>query len=131
VEPATGEPYVEATISGKLVAEDYRVLSEATDEVLQDHEAINLLVRVEDFEGFTAGALWQDLKFDLSHLGQIRRLAIAGETRLQETVSRFSVPFTKAEIRFFGPDEPDAARQWARTGTDPRGEAEQGSTQSG
>ena len=35
------------------------------------------------FQGWDAGAAWEDLKFDLKHFGDIERLAMVGDKKWQ------------------------------------------------
>lgn len=52
------------------------------------------------------------MKFDAKHYHDIERLAIVGESRWQESMSRVCKPFTSAEIRYFPRDRVDEAQAW-------------------
>jgi len=69
-----------------------------------------------DFHGWHAGALWEDMKFDLRHFADIERLALVGETRWQKAMGIFCKPFTKAEIKYFDLNDIDEAYAWIRAG---------------
>lgn len=45
---------------------------------------LHVLVRLEDFQGWEIGALWKDLRFDAKYKGDIGRIAVLGETTLEE-----------------------------------------------
>ena len=51
------------------------------------------------FHGWEAGALWDDIKFDLKHFAHIERLAMVGERKWQHGMATFCQPFTTATIR--------------------------------
>jgi hypothetical protein len=52
-----------------------------------------------DFHDWKAGALWQDIKFDLKHCTDIERLAMVGDKTWEKGMSVFCKPFTTAPRR--------------------------------
>ena len=77
---ATGE-LTHLKLSGKLTKESYESFVPAVEKQIQKHGKLRLLVEMHDFHGWTAGALWEDIKFDTHHWRDIERLAIVGETK--------------------------------------------------
>jgi hypothetical protein len=73
-----------------------------------------MIVVMQGFEGWDAGALWDDIKFDAKHFPLIERLALVGETRWERAMASFCKPFTKAFLRFFSPTQLELAREWCR-----------------
>jgi hypothetical protein len=98
----------------KLDKEDYEAFIPLIESQIQNAAPIRVLVELNDFEGWTAGALWEDTKFAARHFKDIERLAITGESRWKTGVMVFVKPFTSAEVRFFDIQEVDRARQWIR-----------------
>jgi hypothetical protein len=78
---------------------------------IEGGEPMQLLVELHDFEGWTAGALWEDTKFAAKHFKDIKRLAVIGEYRWQKVLTTFFKPFTAAEVRYFDLQAIDSARQ--------------------
>jgi hypothetical protein len=107
-----GGKVLEVQVSGKLAKEDYDHFVPAVERLVKQHGKIRLLVVMHDFHGWTAGALWQDLKFDAKHFHDIERIAIVGETKWQHGMSLFCKPFTTAKIDYFDHSEIDKARAW-------------------
>jgi hypothetical protein len=105
---------VEVKISGKLAGEDYRLLAPEFERLCEQHDKVSLLVELQDFHGWHAGALWEDIKLDLKHFNDIDRLAIVGETTWQKGMASFCKPFTTAQIKYFGPAQRDEALAWVR-----------------
>lgn len=103
---------LKVTARGKLEAKDYDRFSPAVEELIKQYGKLDILLVLDDFHGWTAGALWEDIKFDLKHFGDIRRLAIVGETKWEKGMATFCKPFTRAEIRFFERERLDEARNW-------------------
>lgn len=99
--------------SGTLTAQDYDAAIPELENALELSEGpLRLLICLEDFQGWEIGALWRDLKFDLKHLHDFGRIAVTGETTLEEWGTTLSAPFTNAEMRFFPTDQESVAREW-------------------
>ncbi len=106
---------VEVKATERLTTEDYQRFVPEIERLVKQHGKIRLLFEMHDFHGWTAGALWQDLKFDLKHFRDIERLALVGERKWQKGMATFCKPFTTAEIRYFDQAQADEARTWLET----------------
>lgn len=111
-----GGRVLEVRVSGKLTTEDYQQFVPAVERLIEQHGRLRLLFQMHDFHGWQAGALWEDIKFDLRHFRDIERLAMVGEKTWQKGMSLFCKPFTTAEIRYFGAEELEEARSWLQEG---------------
>ncbi len=111
VEHAEGK-IIEVQLSGKLSKEAYEAFVPATEAKIHEFGKVRMLVVLRDFHGWNAGALWEDLKFDLKHHSHIERLAIVGESKWEKGMSAFCKPFTAAKIQYFDIADLEAARQW-------------------
>ena len=107
---------IEVTLTGTLSAADYEAFLPRTEALLERFETVRMLVILKDFHGWTAGALWEDLKFDLKHFDDVDRLAIAGDSAWEKGMTVFCKPFTTATVRYFDRADLDAARAWVREG---------------
>jgi hypothetical protein len=105
-----GGKLLEVRVSGKLSHDDYQHFVPEFERLVQQHGKIRVLFEMTDFHGWEAGALWDDIKFDLKHFSDIERLAMVGEKRWEKGMSVFCRPFTTATIRFF--DDVEQARAW-------------------
>ncbi|MBR9802612.1 STAS/SEC14 domain-containing protein [bacterium] len=103
---------IEVQLSGKLTKEAYHEFVPFTEEKIKEHGKIRLLVVLHDFHGWDAGAMWEDIKFDLHHFRDIERLAIVGESRWEKGMASFCRPFTTANVKYFEKEQLDEARQW-------------------
>jgi hypothetical protein len=73
---AAAAPHLHLQLSGRLTAEDHRGFVPAIERALAKYEKLRMLVELTPaFDGWTAGAVWQDL------------------------MVRFSSPFTKAPLK--------------------------------
>lgn len=102
--------YIQAT--GKLTREDYEHWVPALDAHLVANKRASILFEMHEFHGWTAGALWADLKFGVQHFTSIDRIAIVGEKPWQKGMAMFCKPFTMARVRYFAAQDIAAARDW-------------------
>ena len=107
---------VEVKISGKLHKEDYEHFVPLFEKLIAQHGKLRLLVEMHGFHGWDAGALWQDIKFDLKHFKDIERLALVGESKWEKGMATFCKPFTSATIRYFDVAQAAAAKAWVEEG---------------
>ena len=109
-----GGKVLEIHASGKLTKEDYHQFVPETERLIKQHGKVRMLFEMSDFHGWDAGAVWEDIKFDLKHFADIERLGIVGEKKWQEWMSAFCRPFTTATIKYFDHAALEEARAWVR-----------------
>jgi hypothetical protein len=103
-------------ISGKLTKEDYEHWVPELERLVRQHGKVRLLVQMHDFHGWTMGALWEDIKFDWKHFGDIERLALVGDRKWEAGMAVFCKPFTRAKIQYFDQSQFDEAVNWINEG---------------
>jgi hypothetical protein len=103
-------------LSGKLTNEDYQQFVPEVERLIRQHGKIRMLVHMHEFHGWTLGALWEDIKFDLRHFAHIERLALVGDRKCESGMAVFCKPFTTATVRFFPEEKADDAWDWIREG---------------
>jgi hypothetical protein len=113
LENATGN-IIEVHVTGKLTKEAYEKFTPATEQWIRRYGKIRIVLVMHDFQGWTAGAAWEDFKFDLKHFNHIERLAIVGETKWEKGMALFCRPFTTAKIQYFNIADLEKARAWVR-----------------
>jgi len=111
-----GGKIVVITLTGKLTTEDYEHFVPEVDRLIKQHGKLRLVVDMHDFQGWTMGALWQDIKFDASHFRHIERLALIGDKAWEHGMAVFCKPFTTATIRYFDRSQADQAKAWIYEG---------------
>ena len=109
---ADGGKVLEIELSGRLQRKDYEHFLPAVERLVKAHGKIRMLVEMHDFHGWSAGALWEDVKFDLKHFRDIERLAIVGEKAWERGMAAFCKPFTTAKVRYFKRPAIEQARRW-------------------
>jgi hypothetical protein len=114
VDPTPVGTIVTLKFREKLDKEDYETFVPMIESQMKNGAPIRLLAELHDFEGWTAGALWEDTKFTAKHFKDIERVAVVGEARWQKGITVFGKPFTSADVRYFDMQEIDRAREWIR-----------------
>jgi hypothetical protein len=103
---------LEVHLTGKMIKKDYETFLPAVERLVKQHGKIRMLVEMHDFHGWTACALWEDIKFDAKHFTDIERLAIVGETKWEKGMATFCKPFTTAKVRYFDHTKAAEAQDW-------------------
>ncbi len=106
---------LEVQVSGKLAREDYAQFVPEFDRVVKQHGLVNVLVDMVDFHGWTAGALWDDVKLDFRHFSDVKRLAMVGDKPWERRMTMMCRPFTAAQVRYYDHSSMDEARNWVET----------------
>ena len=111
----TADKFLHVKVAGKLTKGDYETFAPAVDQQIQEQGKVRILFEMHDFHGWTAGALWEDLKFDFKHWKDIERLAIVGESKWEAGMAVFCKPFTAAKIQYFDVAKLDEAKLWIKS----------------
>jgi SpoIIAA-like len=105
--------YLVLRVSGELGKADYKAAVPELENELKLHAApLRLMIVLEDFRGWDIAGLWQELKFDVKHANDFGRIAVLGESALEEWGTALSKPFFGSEVRYFDLRERATARAW-------------------
>jgi hypothetical protein len=96
---------------GQAGRADYESLIPELEEKIRRFGKINLYWEME-FDGWQPLAAWQDLKFDLKHVNDFRRVALVGDRKWEEWLARVIRPFTPAEVRYYDLSQREEALAW-------------------
>ena len=110
--PTSSDNVLAFKLSGKLHDEDYKTFVPAIDAALTKHPKVRLLAQFHDFHGWDAHALWDDIKFSTTHCTKIDRIALVGEKKWEQWMSKVCKPFTMAKIEYFDAADVDKAKAW-------------------
>jgi hypothetical protein len=103
---------VEIVIKGFVSTKEFEDTAKKLEAFMARRSKVNVLEVIEDFEGMDGAAFWQDFKFSLRHLNDFSRCAIVSDGKWVTPWSEIVAPFFKGEVRYFPPDEIEAAREW-------------------
>lgn len=111
--PESQGGFVALRLTGKLDASDYEGIIPILESRIREHGKLRLYWEMRDFEGWTLGGLWADGGFDAKHANDFTRIALVGERKWHEWMTKLIKPFTDAEVKYFDLDERAAALAWA------------------
>ena len=101
-------------VSGRLSDSDYNAaIPEIEEAIDQVGGKLNAVVELDDLRGWDLSALWKDIKFDVRHYDDFRRIAVVGQSDAEKIGAKASGAFTSAEVEFFQHDAVDDAEAWA------------------
>ncbi len=111
---ATDGNIIWVTVSEKLTDADYTDLTASWEKMIATHGNMRLVFEMENFHGWEPVAAWDDLKFSVTHAQQIERVAMIGDKKWEQWVSKFGSLLTKAQVKYFNLSERSEAEQWIR-----------------
>lgn len=112
--PESSDRCIGFKISGKVSADDYSQLLPRLDEAIAAHGTINLLVVVDDFDGYDSlDAAKADWRFGTHEYRQVRKAAFVSDGKWAARAIRIMDPFTRnTDERTFALDQIDDAWAW-------------------
>jgi hypothetical protein len=116
LEEGTAGKIVTLVFKGKISQDDYELFVPQLEGLMGQDEKIRLLVELRDFEGWTAGAAWEETKFAVKHFNDIERLTVVGDRQWEKAMTKFMKAFTTASVKYFDMSDMEAAKQWIREG---------------
>ena len=105
---------VTVRVSEKLTEEDYETLIPAWERLLREQGSLRMLFVMEDFHGWEPGAAWDDFRFDVRHASKIERVAMVGEKKWQEWLTKIGRVFLPERVRYFDWADLVEAERWVR-----------------
>jgi hypothetical protein len=98
--------------SGKIAAEDYRdVILPALERAAEAGE-VRFLIVMNDFDGMSGGAIWEDLKVGMEHLRSWKRIALVTDIGWMVHATDLFGWMTPGETKTFSLAEKDEAIRW-------------------
>jgi len=110
----TEDRVLEAEVEGRILHDDYVTMIPLLEQAIKEHGSLRCVIDIKSIKGYEPRAMFDDLKFDLTHIRKIERCAILCDKGWLVWVMKFSgliMPFTK--IKCFEPGQHDQARTWA------------------
>lgn len=103
--------------SGLITSKDYsESLVPLIDEAAQEHEKLKLLCVFDQyFDGYSAGAIWDDMRFGFSHLTSFSKLALVTDIDWIRKSAKFFGSLMPTEVMVFDVEDLDDAKEWIVT----------------
>ncbi len=98
---------------GKVTDEDYeRVLVPAVTAALERKDVRLLYVLGDEFDSYSAGAVWADTKLWAGHLTSWQKVAIVSDADWLENAVKAFGWLMPGEVKVFDDDDLDDAKEW-------------------
>ncbi len=100
--------------SGVLRKEDLDDIQSTGIRGMNPHESARVLILIEkDFNGWVKDEAWGDSTFFAEHGDRIEKIGIVGDAEWEAGMLMFnSAGFRRAPVKYFTPDQVDAAITW-------------------
>lgn len=103
---------LDITLKGKVTKEDYETILPTLQSELNGGGVQGVLWDMSPMETVEPRAMWEDLKFDLTHRDSFERIAIVGDESLHKWAAKVFRAMTNAEVKYFDRDDRSAASEW-------------------
>ncbi len=100
---------------GTLNHADYEVITPMIESALEGVQSpkLNVFIDATELEGWEARALWDDFKIGVKHGTEFEKVAIYGNKKWQERLSKIGSWFIHGQVQFFEDDK--QALTWLRS----------------
>jgi hypothetical protein len=99
--------------NGKVESSDYRdVLIPAVDATIASGADVRVVLVFGQWDGMTAGAMWEDLKMGVDHLRRWKKIALVTDVDWMRHATNLFGWMTPGEVKVFGTAELEAATAW-------------------
>lgn len=115
VTPNANSNILECRVSGTLTGADLDHMVPVLKKHIAEAGDPRLLLIMDDFSGWSdIATFWKDLKLDAEYIGEFNRIALVGNARWEEWLTKLVDPLTPNEIEFFEPHAMAHARRWVQ-----------------
>ena len=99
---------------GVITREDYEeTLMPLVEERISARGKVKLLYWCgEEFKGFSAGAMWDDARFGLTHLGDFSKIAVVSDIEWVRQSVKLFAPLMRAPVQVFHNADIEDAKCW-------------------
>ena len=101
--------------SGDITKADYETMVPAVEAALKAHETVHILFDLTEFKWEKAEAWGADMKFGHDYHKKISKLAIVGDKKWEEWLTKVAGTFYAVEAKFYNSDDIDSAWAWLRS----------------
>jgi hypothetical protein len=102
---------IEIVVKGRITRADYKQVLPSAKRIVSQCGSFSAVVDITQAGRLEVGAIWEDVKFDVSYFRKTGRIAYVGGSRFWLWAT--SIPFATGGVRFFPPHAVAEARAWA------------------
>lgn len=105
---------VELTVDGRVSEADFDEIAARLAAFIGDCGQVKILEVVKSFDGMDLAAIPKGVMFDIRHLKDFSHCAVVTDSGWIGPFTRAMAPFFSIDIRVFGLDQEDEAREWLK-----------------
>ena len=109
------EPILGIIMTGEITKEDYDRLNPILEDFERKHDTFKFYAEMHDFKWSSAKAMWEDLKTDIKHLGNIHTAAIVTDKKWIENITDTASIIPNLTAKGFDMDEREQAMEWIKS----------------
>lgn len=117
--PIDGLPrdVIAVRMAGIITSQDYTdTLMPMVSAAAAEHDKVKLLVLLDQyFDGYSAGAMWDDMRLGFSHLNTFSKVAIVTEEEWIRKGAKLFGALMPAEVMVFDLEDLEDAKSWIRS----------------
>ncbi len=102
-------------LSGEVTKAEYDDSVPVFEEKIRKHGKISVYLELDLFEGWTPTALLKEIKYDIKHARDLKKVALVGDQGILNLAASMAKPFTSAEVRHFTMAQREDAWKWVNS----------------
>lgn len=112
----TDETLLVLEVSGKISEQDLKQLDPELHRRKDVSGDSRLVMFMDNFDGYESlEAVWTDLKMDMAHKDDFKKIAIIGDDHWERGLSKLADMISDGEVKFFTEEDKAEAMAWAKT----------------
>ncbi|MBK8051291.1 MAG: STAS/SEC14 domain-containing protein [Anaerolineales bacterium] len=100
---------------GKIEKQDYAEMIPKVEALVQEFKDVRMLCDMSEFKTEAPSAMFADMKFGNEFRHNIVKMAIVGDKRWEEWITKLSAPFYAREAKYFHTADLAKAWEWVRS----------------
>lgn len=101
-------------IDGEVTADELKPLTTILDEKTKQHDKLRIYAEYVGIDNISLKALWEDIKFDISHLTDFEKAAIVTDKEWIGISAGLANLIPGLDVKFFKFSEQEQAQQWIK-----------------
>ena len=100
-------------VSGKLSGDDYHYVIPILNQMIEEHGKLRVVIDLNDFGGMSLHAIFDELKFDITHWSSFEKIAIIGDKSWLNQMSKLTDKLIRGHVKHYHEDQKEDAWTWA------------------
>ncbi|WP_338876747.1 STAS/SEC14 domain-containing protein [Spirosoma sp. SC4-14] len=101
-------------IEGKITAAELKPLFARVEEKKREHKKMRVYAEYVRMNGLSLGAIWEDIKFDITHFTDFEKVAVVTDTDWVGITGKAAGLIPGLEVRLFSCSEQEQAHEWIK-----------------